>query len=199
LIFCSPDKKDNANATFIGVDTGRSELIEALVDATLNKHERLDYAVNNAAVGNTSAQIPEINEEEWDRVLDINQTGVWAGMKYELPALEDTGGGAIVNVSSKAGLRGTPEEAESFCQRYNCRWQIEGEYKSIKGDFLAKTSSKDYRIRLFYFVFAVLLYNIWRLTDFLLKAGVGGEMDYAPVLTAGECVELIASSLIPHD
>jgi len=93
-----------------------------------------------------------------------------------------------------------PEEAESFCQRYNnCRWQIEGEYKSIKGDFLAKTSSKDYRIRLFYFVFAVLLYNIWRLTDFLLKAGVGGEMDYAPVLTAGECVELIASSLIPHD
>jgi len=44
-----------------------------------------DYAVNNAAVGNTSAQIPEINEEEWDRVLDINQTGVWAGMKYELP------------------------------------------------------------------------------------------------------------------
>jgi len=78
-------QKDNANATFIGVDTGRSELIEALVDATLNKHERLDYAVNNAAVGNTSAQIPEINEEEWDRVLDINQTGVWAGMKYELP------------------------------------------------------------------------------------------------------------------
>ena len=49
------------------------------------------------------------------------------------------------------------------------------------------------------FVFAVLLYNIWRLTDFLLKAGVEGEMDYAPVLTAGECVELVASALIPHD
>ena len=48
-------------------------------------------------------------------------------------------------------------------------------------------------------MFAVLLYNIWRLTDFLLKAGVGGEMDYAPVLTAGECVELVASALIPYD
>lgn len=92
-----------------------------------------------------------------------------------------------------------PDEAERFCRRYSRRWQIENEYKSIKSDFLAKTSSKDYRIRLFYFVFAVLLYNIWRLTDFLLKASVDGEMDYAPVLTAGECVELIVSALIPPD
>jgi hypothetical protein len=96
-------------------------------------------------------------------------------------------------------LRVGPEEAEWFCRRYSRRWQIENEYKRIKNDFLAKTSSKDYRVRLFYFVFAVLLYNIWRLTDFLLKAGVDGEMDYAPVLTAGECVELIASALIPPD
>ncbi|WP_435197300.1 transposase [Natronomonas sp. EA1] len=96
-------------------------------------------------------------------------------------------------------LRVGPEEAETFCRRYSRRWQIENEYKSIKGDFLAKTSSKDYRVRLFYFIFAVLLYNIWRLTDFLLKAGVDGEMDYAPVLTAGECVEIVASALIPPD
>ncbi|WP_077152387.1 SDR family NAD(P)-dependent oxidoreductase [Halorubrum tropicale] len=104
-------KEENGNATFIEVDTSRSESIEALVDATLNKHGRLDYAVNNAAVGNTPAEVQEINEEEWNRILDINQTGVWAGMKYELPALEDTGGGAIVNVSSKAGLRGSPGRA----------------------------------------------------------------------------------------
>nr|WP_211250898.1 transposase [Haladaptatus cibarius] len=88
---------------------------------------------------------------------------------------------------------------KTFCRRYSRRWQIENEYKSIKNEFLAKTSSKDYHVRLFYFVFAVLLHNIWRLTDFLLKAGVGGEMDYAPVLTAGECVELVCSALIPPD
>lgn len=92
-----------------------------------------------------------------------------------------------------------PDEAESFCRRYSRRWQIENEYKSIKNDFLASTSSKDYRVRLFYFVFAVLLHNIWRLTDFLLKAAVDREMDYAPVLTAGECVELVSSGLIPAD
>ncbi|WP_049908328.1 SDR family NAD(P)-dependent oxidoreductase [Halorubrum distributum] len=104
-------KENDGNVTFIEVDTSRSESIEALVDTTLNEHGRLDYAVNNAAIGNTPAQVPEIDEEEWDRVLDVNQTGVWAGMKYELPALYDTGGGAIVNVSSKAGLRGSPGRA----------------------------------------------------------------------------------------
>jgi len=96
-------------------------------------------------------------------------------------------------------LRVGPDEAETFCRRYSRRWQIENEYKSIKGDILAKTSSKDYRVRLFYFVFAVLLYNIWRLTDFLLKAGIDGEIEYAPVLTAGECVEIVVSALIPSD
>jgi hypothetical protein len=96
-------------------------------------------------------------------------------------------------------LRVGPDEAETVCRRYSRRWQIENEYKSIKNDFLAKTSSKDYRVRLFYFVFAVLLYNIWRLTDFLLKADVDGPMDYAPVLTAGECVEIVVSELIPPD
>lgn len=59
-----------------------------------------------------------------------------------------------------------------------------------------KTFLKDFLVRLFYFVFAVLLYNIWWLTDFLLKAGVDGEMDSAPALTADECVGVIVSALI---
>jgi|AntDeeMetagen134_2_1112570.scaffolds.fasta_scaffold00186_3 IS4 transposase len=53
------------------------------------------------------------------------------------------------------------------------------------------TSSKDYRVWLFYSVFAVLLYNIWRFIDFLLKSSVDGEMNYAPVLTTDEiCSEV---------
>jgi hypothetical protein len=95
--------------------------------------------------------------------------------------------------------RAGPDEAETFCGRYSRRWQIESEYKSIKHDLLVNTSPKDNRVRLFYSVFAVLLYNIWGLTDFLPKAGVDGEMDYAPVLTAGECVEIVASAPIPPD
>ena len=113
------------------------------------------------------------------------------------PYVPSTKGGGTAVFTTNLSIR--PEEAESFCRRYSRRWQIENEYKSIKNDFLAKTSSKDYRVRLFYFVFAVLLYNIWRLTDFLLKADIGGETDYAPVLLTGEYVELVASALIPPD
>ena len=54
-------------------------------------------------------------------------------------------------------------------------------------------------MRLFCFVFAVLLYSTWRLTDLLPKAGVDGEMDYAPVLTAGKRIEIVVSALIPPD
>ena len=90
-------------------------------------------------------------------------------------------------------------EAKVFWDRYGQRWQIENEYKSIKNDFLAKTVSKDYRVRLFYFVFAALLYNIWRITDFPLKAGVDEEMDYAPEITAGMFVEMVSSALAPVD
>jgi hypothetical protein len=52
---------------------------------------------------------------------------------------------------------------------------------------------------LFYFVFAVLLHNIWGFTDFLRKASVDGEMTYTPVLTVGECVEIAVSALMPPD
>lgn len=92
-----------------------------------------------------------------------------------------------------------PHTAVSFCQRYSRRWQIEAEYKSLKSDFLGKTSSKDYRVRLFYFVFAVLLHNVWRVTSFLLQAAVSSveEFEYSPVLTAGECAEVVAAGLDP--
>ncbi|WP_049990589.1 transposase [Natrinema salifodinae] len=140
----------------------------------------------------------QMDEDDQDVAVESASIHVEAGshpMRF-LYVPSTSGEGTTVFATN---LRVGPDEAETFCRRYSRRWQIESEYKSIKGDFLAKTSSKDYRVRLFYFVFAVLLYNIWRLTDFLLKAGVEGEMDYAPVLTAGECVELIASALIPPD
>ncbi|CQR52506.1 hypothetical protein BN996_03173 [Haloferax massiliensis] len=74
----------------------------------------------------------------------------------------------------------TPKKSETFRGRYSRHWQIENEYKSINYDFLSKTSSKDHRMRLFYFEVVVLPHNIWRLTDFLLRTGVSGEIDTRP-------------------
>lgn len=76
----------------------------------------------------------------------------------------------------------------------------QSEYKLIKHEFLAKTSSKDNRVRLFYFVFGALSHNIWRMTGFLLKPEVGGiehrVSNRPPVLTARETPELFSSALL---
>jgi len=81
-------------------------------------------------------------------------------------------------------LRVGPEGLDVRCQRYSRRWQIEASTNRSAATFSPRSPRKDYRVRLFYFVFAVLLYNIWRFHRRLLKADVDGEMDYAPVLTA---------------
>lgn len=61
-----------------------------------------------------------------------------------------------------------PDKIESVCNRYRRRWDIENQYKSIK-ECLPRTSSTDYRVRLCNFVLTALLYNLWRLTDYLIK------------------------------
>jgi hypothetical protein len=80
-----------------------------------------------------------------------------------------------------------PDEAETSCRRYDRRWRIENEHESIKGDLLARTSSKDHRARPFCSAFSALLYGMRLLTEFLPRADVDGEVEHVPVLTAGEC------------
>lgn len=158
----------------------------------------VNYLIPKRMTSSEREVIDQMDEDDQDVAVESASVHVETGshpMQFlYVPSTSGEGTSAFAT-----NLRVGPDEAETFCRRYSRRWQIENEYKSIKGDFLAKTSSKNYRVRLFYFVFAVLLYNIWRLTDLLLKAGVDGEMDYAPVLTAGEFVEIVASALIPPD
>jgi len=158
----------------------------------------VNYLIPKRITSSKHEVIDQMDEDDQDVAVESASIHVEAGshpMRF-LYVPSTSGEGTTVFATN---LRVEPNEAETFCRRYSRRWQIENEYKSIKGDFLAKTSSTDYRVRLFYFVFAVLLYNIWRLTDFLLKAGADVEMDYAPVVTAGECVEIVVSALIPPD
>ncbi|RBI60445.1 transposase [halophilic archaeon] len=158
----------------------------------------VNYLIPKRITSSEREVIDQMEEDDQEVAVESASVHVKAGLHpmWFLYVPSTSGKGTTVFATN---IRVGPNEAETFCLRYSRRWQVENEYKSIKGDFLAKTSSKDYRVRLFYFVFAVLLYNIWRLTDFLLNAGVDGEMDYEPVLTAGECAEIVASALIPPD
>lgn len=76
-----------------------------------------------------------------------------------------------------------PDEIKQVTNLYRRRWDIENQYKSIK-DFLPRTSSMDFRVRFLNFVFAALIYNLWRLTDYLLKRSLGLEIRSETVIGA---------------
>ncbi len=76
-----------------------------LVDDIVREFGRLDILVNNAGIG-TMEDVEQETREGWDKVVGINQMGVWLGMKYAVPAMRKAGSGSIVNVSSIFGAVG---------------------------------------------------------------------------------------------
>ena len=81
--------------------------VERLVDMTIERYGRLDVAFNNAGGGHMPNQLARIGVEDFDRAISVNVRGTFLCMKYEIPAMLKTGGGAIVNMSSTAGMQGT--------------------------------------------------------------------------------------------
>ena len=83
------------------------------IEATLARFGRLDILVNNAGVSQWSL-LHETSEEEWDRVMDINTKGVFLGTKRSIPAMKESGGGSIINISSQLGLVGTEMSSAQY-------------------------------------------------------------------------------------
>jgi NAD(P)-dependent dehydrogenase (short-subunit alcohol dehydrogenase family) len=91
---------------FIAADVSKRIEAMQMVQSTLERFGRLDYAFNNAGVDGRAGTITEQPESNFDFVFDINVKGMWLSMKYELPAILKAGGGAIVNNASVGGLLG---------------------------------------------------------------------------------------------
>lgn len=87
-------------------DVTKAEEVKMALDRTIKEFGRLDFAFNNAGIEQRNAAVADFEEEEWDRIVDINLRGVFLCMKYEIPLLLKQGGGAIVNTSSGAGVIG---------------------------------------------------------------------------------------------
>jgi NAD(P)-dependent dehydrogenase (short-subunit alcohol dehydrogenase family) len=98
----------DAHATFVKCDVSKADQVEALVARTVSTYGKLDYSYNNAGIEGVNAIVSETTEENWDRVIATNLTGVWLCMKYEISEMLKNGGGAIVNCASVAGLVGLP-------------------------------------------------------------------------------------------
>jgi NAD(P)-dependent dehydrogenase (short-subunit alcohol dehydrogenase family) len=91
----------------------RAEEVEALVRSAVEEWGGLDVMVNNAGIG-VAATAPDTSEEDWDRLMAVNLKGTFFGIKYAVPAMRESGGGSIVNISSIAALVGIPDRA-AYC------------------------------------------------------------------------------------
>ena len=112
------DDQANSTAQEINAEAGRRSVAvvhldvtraadwRAAVEACTREFGGLDILVNNAGIFNTTG-LEDTSEELWDAVVNINQKGVWLGMKFAVPAMRPRGGGSIVNISSVAGLTGS--------------------------------------------------------------------------------------------
>ena len=93
-------------ALFIPVDVAHADEVQHMVEATGERFGRLDILVNAAAILIRTPPLAEVSEEVWDLTLDANLKGTFLTMKYAILAMLQNGGGAIVNISSGAGIRG---------------------------------------------------------------------------------------------
>jgi len=94
-------------AKAVRCDVARPEDVKAALAGTIQAFGRLDFAFNNAGIEpRNPAPTADYDEQEWDRIFNINLRGVFLCMKYEIPLILEQGGGAIVNTSSGAGVIG---------------------------------------------------------------------------------------------
>jgi 3alpha(or 20beta)-hydroxysteroid dehydrogenase len=106
------DEAGEATAAAIGgaaryarLDVADADAWDAVVAGVLAREGRIDVLVNNAGIWHTGGLL-ETSPADYRRVVEINQTGVFLGMRAVAGAMRDAGGGSIVNISSAAGLRG---------------------------------------------------------------------------------------------
>ena len=101
------------DVTYVHLDVTSEDDWNGAVAAAVSAYGHLDTLVNNAGILIRKG-IEDTTVEDWDRIMDINAKGVFLGTKAAIPAMREAGGGSIVNISSTAGLVGSPEGSSSY-------------------------------------------------------------------------------------
>src|SRR5436190_634356 len=96
--------KEGATASALRVDVSQAADCKAMVQAAIERYGRLDILDNNVGIS-VRADVLEVTEEQWDRVMAVNVKSIMLASKYAIPEMKKNGGGSIINISSVAGLR----------------------------------------------------------------------------------------------
>lgn len=109
----------DGQALVVPTDVGDPDAVNNLVRQTIDTYGRLDIGFNNAAGGGGRPKpLADIPIDECDSALQISLRGIFLAMKYEIPAMLDSGGGVIVNMASTAGLDAVPGKAEYVASKH---------------------------------------------------------------------------------
>lgn len=109
---------DAGNSLLIAADVSNENAVREFVEQAVAKFGRVDYLVNNAAIEGSPALIEDQPVEALDRVYAVNVRSVFLGMKYVLPVMRRQGSGAIVNMSSLAGITAGPTLAPYIMSKH---------------------------------------------------------------------------------
>jgi NAD(P)-dependent dehydrogenase (short-subunit alcohol dehydrogenase family) len=99
-------RRAGGQATFVQTDVSQTSDVANCINQAVESYGRLDYLVNNAGQASVLAPTADQAEDNWDRIIGQHLKGTWLGMKYAIPHMLRQGSGAIVNISSIAGLAG---------------------------------------------------------------------------------------------
>ncbi len=104
-------RSSGGEASFVQVDASDEDSVRAMVDFAIEQYGRLDFAHNHVGHPGPHGSIIDISVADFERCHRLNTLSCFLGMKYEIPRMLETGGGAIVNTGSLASLIGTPNMA----------------------------------------------------------------------------------------
>ena len=125
-------EQDGGRALALTCDVTSEDDVRAALDQTVGTFGRLDVAFNNAGVEQSQTPLAELPTEEWQRIVDVDLTGVFLCMKHEIPLMQAAGGGAIVNTSSGAGVIGIAGQAGYAA----AKWGVIGMTKSAALEYV---------------------------------------------------------------
>ncbi len=106
------------NAVACAADMADEASVEQMVQFAVRTFGRLDGAHNNAGIEMSNKPLHELDRDEWQRVLDVDLSGVFFCLKHEIRAMKESGGGAIVNTSSGSGIRGHVNSADYVAAKH---------------------------------------------------------------------------------
>ena len=96
--------KEGGTASAVRADVSKAADCKAMVQAAVERYGRLDILDNNVGIS-VRADVLEVTEEQWDKVMAVNVKSIMLAAKYAIPEMNKAGGGSIINISSVAGLR----------------------------------------------------------------------------------------------